>query len=329
MIVNSNVLFSKPCTTSTNIHNLQFVIMQTITIEVKLMGHHETIRQKIDSLPHKTLALLALQQSSKPPDTKCPTDTELAKFMQGKLKGRARKQMLTHLYQCHDCYERWMLELRFAEKYPQPAAGFWNKLATSWKELAVFLHLMPPWRLATYVATITVSFILMHNFADKPTNRIDAVLANLSSKKLNMPTKLENHQDDVLALNDSAPLDSKQTYCICLNGAYQVIAGQANTVETPSEHELYCDLGKWVAVLHTVSQNGEQFTHSAFWQQQLLISQDLIERFDNLPKNIVQMMLPEIQQKIQKVAEQPQQATSERISEALPALLEKLNEQQF
>lgn len=304
--------------------------MQTITIEVKLMGHHETIRQKIDSLPYKTLVLLALRQSPKPIDTKCPTDAELAKFMQGKLKGRARKQMLAHLYQCRDCYEQWMLELRFAEKHPQPPAGFWDKFAASWKELAVFLHLTPSWRLAVYVATIMVSIILMHNLSNnEPTNRIDAILADLSSKKLNMPTKLENHQDDVLAFNDSAPLGSKQTYHTCLNGAYQVISGQANTVKTPSEHALYCDLGKWVAVLHTVSQNGEQFTQGAFWQQQLVISQDLIERFDNLPKNIVQVILPEIQRKIKKVAEQPQQATSERISAALPALLKQLNEQQF
>lgn len=56
----------------------------------------------------RRLALLALAAKPKPTPGACPSEEELAGFVEGRLHGEARQVMLAHLNDCSSCYHHWL-----------------------------------------------------------------------------------------------------------------------------------------------------------------------------------------------------------------------------
>lgn len=102
-------------------------------------------------------ALLALAASKKQTGGSCPSDEELAAFVNGDLAGKKRRDMLGHLNHCPECYSHWLeiaLSLNAAAFGSKPRSGVWS-LSGVWQHFAA---LSLPWQVG--VPAVTVACVL-------------------------------------------------------------------------------------------------------------------------------------------------------------------------
>ena len=298
------------------------------------MDNHVTLRQKVDSLPDRTVALLGLlklSQPNKPPTTACPTDAALDEFIQGKLQGQAREQMLTHLNQCPDCYQYWIDELQ-----NQPSAKPIKDVAKPmawWHGLSDILHLHP-WQAATYFATIAVFlavFIQLQTLYDThPLSNIEKSYISLVSQPLIMPEERLNGLGEPLGFLEATPYSTKGEFAQCLHASYEAIQAAKPRLDTVSRdnNQVFCELAQWIAILHTMSQNSERFQLAEPWQQQLVISQDFQQRLPQTESLL--KPLQGIQGHIAWVIQDPiKRSINRRITNNLPKTLDNLIQSPF
>ncbi len=67
------------------------------------MNEHEPLKTE-----HKTAGLLGIASSQLSSVDACPTDKQMAVFLENKLQGHLRETLLMHLNQCPDCYQDWL-----------------------------------------------------------------------------------------------------------------------------------------------------------------------------------------------------------------------------
>lgn len=250
------------------------------------MENHTVVRQSSNNLSDRTIALLALQQkNSKTQVTACPTDVELTKFIQGKLKGRAREQMLAHLNQCPDCYQHWMDELRMMPKAKQPAT---QESDAWWRKLGKVLHLHHPWQVSTYFATLVIFVALIHHLP-KSDNPPDSITAEYDALKNNELLQV-NETHTVLAkptvgLSPTQLSNGSSAYKACLENGFATLQNQAalNT-QSHEQHKTVCQFGHWVALVSVALDNPNRI-ETAFWLRQLEQSQQFEQYFRGSSKN--------------------------------------------
>jgi hypothetical protein len=126
----------------------------------------------------RRLALLAL--AAKPTDTPgpCPSDEELAGFVEGRRHGEARQAMLAHLNNCPSCYHHWVAAASYLASTAQTGvekssaddaaalAGMTQPLAKGGKRwsasgiLDQLQSLLPSWKVA--VPTVAVAAAVVY-----------------------------------------------------------------------------------------------------------------------------------------------------------------------
>ncbi len=137
----------------------------------------------IEKLPtenqQRLLALVSLAASEADETSACPSEEEIAAFIDNELQGPARGAMLGHLSRCPDCYCHWLDVAEFlqtAEFEPEKQ----NRLiqsTTVWQRMESWFK---PWKLAvpTAVAAALVILVVLWPLVPDISQRVDKQYAS-------------------------------------------------------------------------------------------------------------------------------------------------------
>ncbi|WP_353571543.1 hypothetical protein [Candidatus Albibeggiatoa sp. nov. BB20] len=303
------------------------------------MENHITAKQKIDHLPDRTIALLALQQGSATKASTCPMDIELADFMQGKLKGQAREQILVHLDQCSDCYQHWMDELRMQPK-PKQSSEQQSTQDVWWHKLGEVLHLNHPWQVSTYFATLVIFVVLIQALpksGDDDTNSpvaehkafpdsIAAEYTAMINRGINVEKTHTVSTSKAVGLGEVQLSSGSTAHKKCLDNGFEALQNKASLVtEFDQQYKTECELGQWVALV-TVALNNANTLETAFWQRQLERNQYFEQYFSSLSRQSIVNELQVIGVNLQDIIEDPTNVEDPFIIEMLQGKLKGLSQ---
>lgn len=115
-------------------------------------------------------ALLALAASRRQTSGSCPPDEQLTAFANGELRGKRRRDMLTHLNNCRACYSHWLevaLSLNPVASGSEPRSGIWAPSGV-WQHFATWSL---PWQIA--VPAVAVAGMLCLVVLGPPSPNLD------------------------------------------------------------------------------------------------------------------------------------------------------------
>ncbi len=274
------------------------------------MKNNLITRPKVNDLPDRTVALLALAGQQSHRKTTCPTDKELMAFMQGKLKSKAHDEMLTHLIQCPDCYQHWLEESRalFATKGRMFEIPIFNKLFQWWHQFrwdnVLGLHvgwddvlgLHKTWQMPIYFAIIAVFVVLIQflpkfsintppPIADNNALSIDSIMEdyNLLSGMEPLSTPKVAPNPSVLGFAESGLRDEAVAYRRYLDNGVQALRGDVMLLtDFEIQYLKQCQLAQWVALSMAALERTDKLDVT-FWQRQLQRSQQFAQQFADSP----------------------------------------------
>ncbi len=255
----------------------------------------------------RIMALLGLLTTQKKQKTEagCPSDEQLAVFIDKKLKGRTREAMLEHLDNCPNCYHHW-LETAASHVPSMPYVPWSRKILRKLSEVfrpVVHWHVnSDTWTPAiSFASFASITFILicaMTLWPDSLEDRINSSHAIAAS--------LQDHGKFMHLLQDENPWirnDKIDTFIEISSATRAFQAGlwmeqtllnqqeknkkaslPANLRPKDAESWAKTDLaneyayGRWIRLLRWISVQPGKRPTAAFWEQQQMILKEFHER---------------------------------------------------
>ncbi|MCP4699167.1 MAG: hypothetical protein GY862_20290 [Gammaproteobacteria bacterium] len=230
--------------------------------------------------------LLALAGEKPPEKGACPSDAQLAAFIERRVRGKAHKEMLAHLRACPDCYNTWQMVTN--EFQPEP---LWHTvMARAGAVYALFRNAsgnFVTWRpgkpaYAGLAIALLLSITLA--FTPSPDSGINATIQMIASQNTEA---VRNALDDFPLpwetpgnFGFSAPSQASSSALAFEAGLLwthrQLLSEKEQTLLPPemardrvkTQWADYYELGQRMLLLRVVSQFQNELPKAAFWHQQ-------------------------------------------------------------
>ncbi|MEE4356294.1 MAG: zf-HC2 domain-containing protein [Desulfococcaceae bacterium] len=245
------------------------------------------------------LALGAQEPREKGP---CPSDEDMAAFIDGKLSSRQREEIFRHLNQCPDCYHDWLeVAAMTAQDAPENLLIRIKNTLTSWADL---LKIPEPARIPGF-ATAFVCLILVVWWtakAPEPDKMLDhsyqnAVSRNISPADAQLPWENSDHSF-AFGPSDNYSLPVRAFGAGLWEGRQELteksdrkalpdfLSPEQSQKDWPdSEWAVYYHIGRWSSLLQGVCRNEAAEMPENFWKDQKNIIAALEKSIRNRPEN--------------------------------------------
>lgn len=226
-------------------------------------------------------ALIALATEKPVATTTCPTDSQFAAFIEGRLQGQARETILQHLRTCPTCYQHWQAVVRCTQ--PTPAKSLdWRY----WLASRVKRHALPlGWAMAaTVVITVSLLWFLPPSVHQQLDTSYQYALTQQdeAAKEALLQFQFRWQKITGYGFSERYTTEAMQAFAAGLLIGKQVLLTELSTtpqtpwLETPWAD--YVALGRWSVLLWETCQSQRAMSEN-FWQTQRAILKKLRATF--------------------------------------------------
>jgi hypothetical protein len=250
-----------------------------------------TSREKNETM----LGLYALTANKTSKPTSCPSDENMAAFIDHQLSGKDRRIILKHLNHCPTCYKDWMASCEVFETLQPSRANnitFWENV---WQEINNYRQL---WYFGLPTAAVSAMIALMMIWPSS--NNINQQISDLYSQKI---VHSEHYQVAIKKMPlpwEKTSLGFGLTPLSAATRAYgagiwkgrvdllriinqplpEKLLSLNNTLWRDSDWSDYYVFGRWTVMLWTVLESGQEINN---WQNHKLIKDKLLTNLSKQP----------------------------------------------
>jgi hypothetical protein len=225
-------------------------------------------------------ALIALVTEKPVAATACPTDSQFAAFIEGRLQGQAREIILQHLRTCPICYQHWQTVVR----YTQPPR--WSPNWRYWLTSQVKQYALPlGWAIAaTVVITVSLLWFLPPSVHQQLDTSYQYVLTQQdeTTKEILLEFQFRWQKITGYGFSERYTTEAMQAFAAgLLIGKQVLLTALSTTPHTPWLETSWADyvaLGRWSVLLWEVCQS-QRAMSDHFWQTQRAILKKLRASF--------------------------------------------------